>query len=110
MPCINIPIRLAVNSSYKMPVATTIAKLTKINTLPGAEVELPIGNRYSYTTPNKAGFDMSRHIIWAFQGMGKEWQIFWYDMINNLLKIVAHRWISIFVDGQGSGSVFDKER
>lgn len=86
-----------------------IVEFVEINFLLGVQVELAFGNGDSYGRVNYCCFDVGRYVIGAFNGVGEEGEVFWYYVVEDVFEVCMYIWVGIFIDGEGSGSVFDKQ-
>ena len=60
--------------------------------------------------PTIASLDVGGHIVGAFEGVCQERQVFRHDLVEDTLKINAHRRVGIFIDRQTGRGVLDEER
>ena len=51
---------------------------------------------------------MSWHIVGAFKGMNIIRRVFWYHFVEMAFKILSHRGIGVFVDGEGGRGMVNK--
>lgn len=86
-----------------------VAKLTEIDTLPGAEVKFVIGDGNSDRGAGEYRLDMRRHIIISLIIVGVVLLALHDYPIECRLKIYAHRGISILIDSQSCKGMLDKE-
>lgn len=102
-------IGLSINGSHQFAAAATVAELAQVNALPGTEIEFSLGDRHADRGSDHCRLDVCRHIIRAFDGMGKERHILWNEVVENAFKIRQDRWIGILLNAQGGGGVLDKK-
>lgn len=82
----------------------------EIDTLPGSQHELPFEYRDRQTGRGKGGFDMCRHVICAFEGMGVMRIVFRHQTIQPGLEIMAGGRVGIFLNQQAGRGMPDKQR
>lgn len=86
-----------------------IAELTKINPLPGAQVEPAFGNGDGHGRADHRGFDVGGHIVGALDGVGEKGEVFRHNVIENTFEVRTHIRIRILIDGEGGGGMLDKQ-
>jgi hypothetical protein len=91
------------------PTGTTVVpKLPQVDPLPGAQIEPPSGNGQLDRTAKNTALYMRRHVVRPFVGVNKAGIVFRYQVIQKAVKVAAHRWICIFVDGQARRGMLDE--
>ena len=93
---------LFVNRSYDTALATIVAKLAKVDTLPGAEVETAIGNGNGERGPEERALGMSRHIVGSLHRVGVVRLILLDEVVHDAAEVGAYVWIGILIDREGT--------
>ena len=91
--------RLLINRCHNATVATVVAELAEVDTLPGAEVEAAIGDRDGEAHAEERALGMGRHIIGTLHGVVIVGLAFPHEAVHNLVQVGAHVGIGILVDG-----------
>ena len=83
---------------YQFSCSTIVAIFTEVDTLPGSQIQMPVGdgNSQAYTTQSR--LCMCWHIISTFQSMLVLRSIFWNKTVEDSFHINPYVWISIFID------------
>lgn len=108
MPMAQGALLVAHYSSNYRPLATIVAKLTKIDALPRAEIQLSFwdgdGQRYAC----QCRLSMGRHIVGAFERVLIIRLIFRHEMIHDALHVAPNVGVGIFIYRQTARGVFHK--
>ena len=80
--------------------ASPIAKLAKVDTLPCAEVETAIGNGNGERRPEERALGVSRHVVGSLHRMGVVWLILLDEAVHDATEVGAHVGIGIFIDSE----------
>ncbi len=98
--CFRTPLRrnlLALHCYRNCPATGMVMMLTQVNSLPGAGVESPVGDRQGNGTPQQQRFDVSRHIVRPFIIVPIVGGIFRHHFVKMALKIDLYGSICVFV-------------
>jgi hypothetical protein len=60
---------LGSNCDHQSPRSSTVAKLAKVDSLPGAQIQMAIGNGNAYRTSDERSLQVSRHVIGPFNNV-----------------------------------------
>ena len=87
---------------YQFSCSTIVAIFTEIDSLPGSQIQMPVGDGNSQAYTAKSRLRMSWHIISFLQSMLVLWTILWDKTVEDGFHINPYVWISIFIDAQSA--------
>ena len=90
---------LFIDSSHYAAVATVVAKLAEVDTLPGAEGEAPIGDGDGEANAEEGTFGVGGHVIGSLHGVIIEGLALPHKAVHDLAEVGAHVGVSILIDG-----------
>src|SRR2546422_4788833 len=84
------------------------AMLEEKNTLPGSELNFPIGNRHGFAGAREHHADMRWHVVAAFRAMREVIRIFRDEAIEKFLEIFSRRRIGVFHHDEAATGMLNK--
>ena len=87
---------------YQFSCSTIVPKLTEVDSLPGSQIQMPVGDGNSQAYTAKSRLCMCWHIISTFQSMLVLRSIFWNKTVEDGFHINPYVWIRIFIDAQSA--------
>lgn len=93
------PVALSLNTADrddKRALVGLCPMLPEEKSLPGSQEEFTVGERDGFRTACESHFDVARHVVWPFVGMGKMGIVFWNEPLQEVFKISAGGRIGVF--------------
>ena len=85
------------------------AELTEVDTLPGAQGELSVGNGDGDRGPHEGCLGMCGHVVVTFEGVLVIRLALPHETVEDVLHVYAYIRVCVLVDCQGSRGVLYEE-